>query len=199
MKKKKKHTLFSWNKKLLLQLNRTGKQSLQMQGVVCLLCISIPWLLDTIVLHFKKIFHLLFCLLCSSIYLLLNTIVFHFKRTAILFLWHGIKQTSYFFFSFYEITKSLKLPFQLHIHPSVPVKNRNGNTIRSWLPTELLSNRGRNCHCHLSWGRWNLALVLHYSHLHSHLCRTIASYTLHHFQTTAKIHRHSLLTVITLS
>ena len=120
-----------------------------MQGVVCLLCISISWLLDTIVLHFKKICHLLFRLLCSSISLLLNTIVFHFKRTAILFLWHGIKQTSCFFFSFYGITKSLKLPFQLHIHPSVPVKNRNGNTIRSWLPTELLSNRGRNCHCHL--------------------------------------------------
>lgn len=96
--KKKKHTLFSWNKKLLLQLNRTGKQSLQMQGVVCLLCISISWLLDTIVLHFKKICHLLFCLLCSSISLLLNTIVFHFKRTAILFLWHGIKQTYFFFF-----------------------------------------------------------------------------------------------------
>lgn len=104
-KKKKKHTLFSWNKKLLLQLNRTGKQSLQMQGVVCLLCISISWLLDTIVLHFKKNFHLLFCLLCSSISLLLNTIFFHFKRTAILFLWHGIKQTSCFFFFLWNYQK----------------------------------------------------------------------------------------------
>ena len=198
--KKKRNTLYSVEiKNYCYNLNRTGKQSLQMQGVVCLLCISISWLLDTIVLHFKKICHLLFHLLCSSISLLLNTIVFHFKRTAIFFLWHGIKQTSCFFFSFSEITKSLKLPFQLHIHPSVPVKNRNGNTIRSWLPTELLSNRRRNCHCHLSWGRWNLALVLHYSHLHSHLCHTVASYTLHHFQTTAKIHRHSLVTVITLS
>ena len=59
--KKKRNTLYSVEiKNYCYNLNRTGKQSLQMQGVVCLLCISISWLLDTIVLHFKKICHLLF-------------------------------------------------------------------------------------------------------------------------------------------
>lgn len=197
--KKKRNTLYSVEiKNYCYNLNRTGKQSLQMQGVVCLLCISISWLLDTIVLHFKKICHLLF--ICFAVqFLCCLTPLFSILKGLPSFFMTWYQTNIMFFFSFSETTKSLKLPFQLHIHPSVPVKNRNGNTIRSWLPTELLSNRRRNCHCHLSWGHWNLALVLHYSHLHSHLCHTIASYTLHHFQSTAKIHRHSLLTVITLS
>ena len=98
--KKKRNTLYSVEiKNYCYNLNRTGKQSLQMQGVVCLLCISISWLLDTIVLHSKKICHL-FRLLCSSISLLLNTIVFHFKRTAILFYDMVSNKHHVFFFLF---------------------------------------------------------------------------------------------------
>lgn len=100
MKKKKRNTLYSVEiKNYCYNLNRTGKQSLQTQWVVCLLCISISWLLDTIVLHSKKICHL-FCLLCSSISLLLNTIVFHFKRTAILFYDMVSNKHHVFFFLF---------------------------------------------------------------------------------------------------
>lgn len=106
MKKKKRNTLYSVEiKNYCYNLNRTGKQSLQMQGVVCLLCISISWLLDTIVLHFKKICHLLFRLLCSSISLLLNTIVFHFKRTAILFYDMVSNKHHVFFFFFWNYQK----------------------------------------------------------------------------------------------
>ena len=105
MKKKKRNTLYSVEiKNYCYNLNRTGKQSLQTQGVVCLLCISISWLLDTIVLHSKKICHL-FRLLCSSVSLLLNTIVFHFKRTAILFYDMVSNKHHVFFFLFWNYQK----------------------------------------------------------------------------------------------